>query len=307
VAAIMPQAMRSGKQPGADKRRARHSAVQRNGEACYHRHTVDQAMQERGMRAATAQSVGAAAMPWLAAACIATSHPAQAAGCRFELQGEGRVAEIIDIRTFRLQDGREVRLVGLEPIAGIEATTLAQLIDGRDVTLHGNSDTPDRYGRQPAFVFLDPDTPSVQSQLLRAGAALASPGVADKPCAAELAAAETAARRSGSGGWRDRHVIKNTETPGDILADVGRFTVVEGRVLSVRTAGATTYINFGRNWTQDFVVTISRRMMVTLEAAGITPKSFERQRIRVRGFIERRGGPRIEVVAMGQIEVVGDF
>jgi hypothetical protein len=48
-------------------------------------------------------------------------------------------------------------------------------------------------------------------------------------------------------------------------------------------------------------------MMVALEAVGITPKSFERRRIRVRGFVERRGGPRIEVVRMGQIEVAGEL
>jgi hypothetical protein len=82
--------------------------------------------------------------------------------------------------------------------------------------------------------------------------------------------------------------------------------VVEGRVLSVRQAGATTYINFGRRWTRDFAVTISRRMMASLETARITPKSFERRRIRVRGWIEKRGGPRIEVLRVGQIEVVGD-
>jgi len=239
--------------------------------------------------------------------CLAASGPAHAAGCRFAPQGEGRVADIIDARTFRLQDGREVRLAGLEPSDGAGTAALGALIAGRDVTLHGETDTPDRYGRQPAYVFLDDAGPSVQSQLLSQGAALASPGIADRDCIAELASAEAAARRARAGLWAQRSVIKNAESPGDILADVGRFRVVEGRVLSVRTAGATTYINFGRNWTQDFAVTISRRMMVTLEAAGVTVKSLERRRIRVRGVIERRGGPRIEVLRVGQIEVVGDL
>jgi hypothetical protein len=87
------------------------------------------------------------------------------------------------------------------------------------------------------------------------------------------------------------------------LAGIGRFTVVEGRVLSVRQAGATTYLNFGRNWTQDFAVTISRRMIPVVEAAGIGLKSLEKRRIRVRGWIEARGGPRIEVLRAGQIEL----
>src|SRR3979490_816323 len=42
--------------------------------------------------------------------------PASAAGCAFEPQGEGRVAAVIDARTFRLEDGREIRLAGIEPI-----------------------------------------------------------------------------------------------------------------------------------------------------------------------------------------------
>jgi hypothetical protein len=90
------------------------------------------------------------------------------------------------------------------------------------------------------------------------------------------------------------------------LADVGRFGVVEGRVLSVRQAGTVTYVNFGRRWTEDFAVTVSRRMIAAFETAGIMLKSLERRHIRVRGWIERRGGPRIEALGVWQIEVVGD-
>ena len=34
----------------------------------------------------------------------------------FEPQGEGRVTAVIDARSFRLDDGREVRLAGIEPV-----------------------------------------------------------------------------------------------------------------------------------------------------------------------------------------------
>jgi hypothetical protein len=80
--------------------------------------------------------------------------------------------------------------------------------------------------------------------------------------------------------------------------------VVEGKVLSVRQAGATTYVNFGRNWTQDFAVTISKRMIGAFEATGVSAKSLENRRIRVRGVVEARGGPRIELLRVGQIEVL---
>jgi len=235
---------------------------------------------------------------------------ATSAGCAFEPQGEGRVAAVIDARTFRLDDGREVRLAGIVPALSDRTKTagtaaLSAIISGRNVTLHGEDDMPDRYGRQPAFAFLAGSETPVQSELLRRGEALVSTEVTDKDCAADLAAAEAEARRARKGTWADPTAIKNAESTGDILAGVGRFTVVEGKILSVRQAGATTYLNFGRNWTRDFAVTISRRMMPALEAAGLGPKSLENRRIRVRGYVEARTGPRIEVLRVGQIEMLG--
>jgi endonuclease YncB( thermonuclease family) len=240
----------------------------------------------------------------------AAAGAADAAGCAFEPQGEGRVATVIDARSFRLQDGREVRLAGIELVSpdkqvANRTPALAGMLNDRDVELRGEDDTPDRYGRQPAFVFLAPAETLVQAELLAQGEALVSATVIDRECAALLMAAEATARQAKRGFWGDPAAIKNTESPGDILAGIGRFTVVEGKVLSVRQAGATTYLNFGRNWTRDFAVTISRRVLPVFETAGVVPKSLENRRIRVRGFVEARGGPRIEVLRVGQIELLG--
>jgi endonuclease YncB( thermonuclease family) len=233
--------------------------------------------------------------------------PASAGGCAFEPQGEGRVTGIIDARSFRLHDGREVRLVGIEPASqrAAGARVLAEVLADREISLRGEDDGPDRYGRQPAFVFLPPSATSVQEELLSRGEALVSSTVMNKECASALMAAEAAARRARRGFWAEPSAIKNTESPGDILTGIGRFTLVEGKVLSVRQAGTTTYLNFGGNWTRDFAATISRRALAVFEAAGILPKSLENRRIRVRGFVEAHGGPRIEVLRLGQIEVLG--
>jgi endonuclease YncB( thermonuclease family) len=233
--------------------------------------------------------------------------PARAAGCNFEAQGEGRVAAVIDARSFRLQDGREVSLAGIEPVAEKADRTraLSAILADREVTLRGEDDSPDRYGRQTALVFLAGSDTLVQALLLAQGDALVSATVTDKDCALILTSAEAAARGGKRGTWADPAAIKNAESPGDILTGIGRFTVVEGKVLSVREAGATTYLNFGRNWTRDFAATISRRMIAALAAAGIVPKSLENRRIRIRGWVEARGGPRIEVLRVGQIELLG--
>jgi endonuclease YncB( thermonuclease family) len=235
---------------------------------------------------------------------------ADAAGCIFQPQGEGHVVAILDAHTFRLSDNREIRLDGIE-LAATEgaradrASALSKILADHDVMLSSEDATPDRYGRQHAFVFLRPSGALVQSLLLVEGEALVSTTVTDKDCASILTSAETEARRIKKGVWANPSAIKNAESPGDILAGIGRFAVIEGKVLSVRQAGATTYLNFGRNWTQDFAVTISRRIIPAFEAAGIVLKSFENRRIRVRGWVEKRGGPRIEVLRVGQIEVVG--
>jgi endonuclease YncB( thermonuclease family) len=259
-------------------------------------------------RAARGELAAMASICGLILVVAAAADRAIAAPCNFAPQGEGRVAAVIDARTLRLQDGREVRLAGIEPAVTGKAdgaAALSAIVAGRDVTLSGDDDTPDRYGRQPAFVYLASSETPVQSELLAKGEALVSGSVTDKACAQALVAAEGAAREAKQGVWADPAAIKNTESSGDILAKIGQFMVVEGKVLSVRQAGATTYLNFGRNWTRDFAVTIPKRMVGTFEAVGIGLKSFENRRIRVRGFIEARGGPRIEALRVGQIELLG--
>jgi endonuclease YncB( thermonuclease family) len=109
-------------------------------------------------------SMVASARTKFAIACCATiafcsiafvSSSVHAGGCNFEAQGEGRVAAVIDARSFRLDDGREIRLTGIEvPDKTKAVAALSALLIGRDVTLRSGDETPDRYGRQPAFVFL---------------------------------------------------------------------------------------------------------------------------------------------------------
>ncbi|MCK1744369.1 thermonuclease family protein [Bradyrhizobium sp. 139] len=240
----------------------------------------------------------------IVAILLAASHAARASPCQFESQGEGRVAAIVDARSIRLDDGREVRLTGIEPTASTKQA-LTSLLVGRDVTLRGTEDTPDRYGRQGALVFMGESGTSVQAALLAQGDAMISAEIADRDCAAALIAAEAEARRQKNGNWADPSAIKNAESPDDILAGMGRFMVVEGKVLSVRQAGAMTYLNFGRNWTRGFAVTISKRSLQAFESAGIVLKLLENKRIRVRGWVEGNTGPRIDVRLVGQIELLG--
>jgi endonuclease YncB( thermonuclease family) len=239
----------------------------------------------------------------LIAILLVAGQSAFASPCQLESQGEGRVTAV-DARSLRLDDGREIRLTGIEPTATTKQA-LTTLLVGRNVILRSADDTPDRYGRQGALVFVGEADISVQATLLAQGDAIVSAEIADKDCAAALMASEAEARRQKKGSWADPSAIKNAESPDDILAGIGRFVVVEGKVLSVRQAGAMTYLNFGRNWTRGFAVTISKRMVPAFESAGIVLKSLENKRIRVRGWAEGNTGPRIDVRLVGQIELLG--
>jgi hypothetical protein len=85
---------------------------------------------------------------------------------------------------------------------------------------------------------------------------------------------------------------------------MGRFAIVEGTVVSVREVGSTIYVNFGRRGTDDFAVALSKRTASTLEASGLVIASLRNRRVRVRGIVDRAGGPRIEVTHVGQIDIL---
>jgi endonuclease YncB( thermonuclease family) len=265
-----------------------------------------------------------AAATAFAAACSvsALAQPAPAA-CRLDDAGGGTVRQVTDGRTFTLDDGREVRLAGIEvpappsgapggsPQASSPARAkagLESLILGKPVTLKRlGARTTDRYGRLLAYVFVPSEglEGSVQRDMLVLGLARVAAHVGDRVCAAELLAREREARDAGRALWADPdHATRRADNPAAILGDRGRFALVEGSVLSVRESGGTIYMNFGRRWSEDFTVTIAKRNERMFSAAGLEPKKLERARVRVRGFVEERGGPWIEASRPEQIEIL---
>jgi endonuclease YncB( thermonuclease family) len=234
----------------------------------------------------------------------AQSGPASA--CRFALAGTGTVAAVKDGRSFILDDGREIRLAALEVPPSPEAkAALQSLVAGRSIELRQQASATDRYGRVVAHVYLiGENRRSVGHELLAQGNARVAVPIGDKACAAELLAAEQAARAAKRGLWSDpNYGIVSAESLAGLAAGRGRFTLVEGRVASVRESGGTIYVNFGRRWSQALTVTILKRHEGLFTAAGIAPKQLANRRVRVRGWLDERSGPRIEVASPEQIEI----
>ena len=244
----------------------------------------------------------------LAAAALTTGAAAEGnTGCRPEPVAAGTVQTISDGRSFTLAGGREVRLAAIEVPAG-EGTdaaraALATLIGGKDIGLKHVGER-DRYGRIVAYAFAAERAESVQQSLVAQGRARVAARVGDAGCSAGLLAAERAARAARLGLWADPYYgIRRAEHPNEVLAERGRFTLVEGKVLSVRESGATIYVNFGRRWSEDFTVTVQKRSERAFAAAGLELKNLTGRHVRVRGFVEERGGPWIEASRPEQIEI----
>jgi endonuclease YncB( thermonuclease family) len=249
---------------------------------------------------------------------LAQEQPNAAPICGGDVIARGVAKRVIDGRTFTLDDGREVRLAAIEvppletgasPGGDAARAALDALVGGDDIVLRRADIATDRYGRLVAFAYAvrDGEELFAQGELIASGFARVGDHVGSRSCTLALLKSENAARAAKLGLWADSHYdVLDAETPTDVLARRGRFAVVEGKVVSVRESGATIYVNFGRRWSEDFTVTVLKRNERNFTAAGLDLKGLAGRRIRVRGFVEARGGtgrsPWIEADYPEQIE-----
>jgi endonuclease YncB( thermonuclease family) len=227
------------------------------------------------------------------------------AQCGLADLGQSAVAAVRDGATLVLADGREVRLAGIEASADAPSV-VRELAQGRNLRLAAASTEPsDRYGRVLAFATAEGTTETVQEALIARGLARVSARVGSRSCADRLLALEDQARTARRGLWANPNFAPFAAEPGRWMdTELGRFVLVEGKVVSVRQSGGTIYVNFGRRFTRDFSVAVPRRLQAAFRAAGRDPQGFTGHRIRVRGWLERRTGPTIELAAPEQIELL---
>jgi endonuclease YncB( thermonuclease family) len=244
----------------------------------------------------------------------------RAPGCRFERTGTGLVNAVVDGRSFVLDNGREMRLHGIEtpfmPTAGESGAradadrgasraavgALAALVLGQTIEL--DEEGLDRYGRTRVWARLAGAPASVAHDLLAQGVVRVAAEVGPRPCAMELWGRERAARQAKLGLWGEAYyAVRRADDLAGLAAEQGQFVLVEGRVTSVRESGGWIYVNLARRWSQTLTVALAKRSERAIVAAGLEPRQLERRQIRVRGFVEERNGPRIEVTRAEQIEI----
>ncbi len=214
-----------------------------------------------------------------------------------------------------LKDGRAVRLEGLLLPAGPKdhapaylaeqaVAVLGTLARGRRVMLSVAAPKEDRYGRLRAQVFFSNAGNEywLQIAMLDRGFARVSIAPGRRECASELYAAEAEARKKRSGIWASGFYA--VRMPDELDDAVGTFQIVMGRVVSAAIKNGRGYIDFGSDWREDFKVTISPNDMKRFRDAGVDPRNYAGLTLRVRGFVERLGGPAIEVASPEGIEVI---
>jgi micrococcal nuclease len=275
------------------------------------------------------------------AVCLVASTPACAEmpPCALEPGPTRAVTAVIDGETLKLDDGTELRLIGaLSPRAPDTALTggetqfwepeiaakaaLEKLVLGRSIELAYLGRRTDRYGRLLAHAFItpsasadapatapadDPDRVWVQAHLLGLGHARAYTLPSSTGCAAQMLAHEAVARVAGSGLWSHAaYQIRDAGKPRDLARWRSTFQIVEGTVVRVVESRGATLLTFGNDGTGDFVVVLKSSERREMKGALARVNELAGKRIRVRGWIERRTGPAIEIHHPAQIEVIGE-
>jgi len=226
-----------------------------------------------------------------------------------------KVREVVDGDTVILDDGRQVRLVGIQapklplgranfekwPLADEAKAALADLVLGRRVTLGYGGQRQDRYGRELAHLFTD-DGLWVQGSLLELGFARVYSFADNRSLVPRMLEMEVAARGTALGIWRHPYyaVLDTVAAPDH----TGRFSLVEGRVLKTAIVRGRAYLNFEEDYRTDFTISISSRDLKSFTASGIVPQDYAGRRVRVRGWLRWSNGPMIDVSHPEQIEVL---
>jgi len=230
---------------------------------------------------------------------------------------EGRfgVVEVIDGDTLVLEDGRQVRLVGIQapklplgrqgfkawPLAEAARDALSAMTLGRDMLLAYGGRRVDRHGRALAQLF-DSDGSWIQGRMLEAGMARVYGFADNRALLPDMLALEQRARDARRGIWR--HPFYGVRSPDEAAERIGGFELVEGRVVSAAIVRGRGYLNFGADWKTDFTVTLAPEVRRRFEAEGIVIAAYEGRLVRVRGWIKSFDGPMIAVTHAEQLEVL---
>ncbi|MHA1524225.1 MAG: thermonuclease family protein [Alphaproteobacteria bacterium] len=244
--------------------------------------------------------------------------------CSLKKSEQGQVAKIVDGDTIVLADSRQVRLVGTQapklplgrknmkawPLGDKSKKALSDLVAGKTVELRYGGLRQDRHGRQLAHLYVlggdAPLTPLwVQGEMVSAGMARTYSFSDNRACVRALQTREMAAREAKLGIWSlAYYAVRDATKPKELSKELNTFQLIQGTVQSAAVVRGRGFLNFGKNYRYDFTATVSPSDMRRFAKAGIDIKTFQGKTVRVRGWLESRNGPKIDVTHPEQIELI---
>lgn len=224
------------------------------------------------------------------------------------------VVEVIDGDTIRLHDGQQVRLVGIQapklslgrpnfidwPKAEDAKSLLEKISLNKKVSIYLNQQLVDPHQRLLAHVVTE-DGFWLQEEMLMQGMARVYSFPDNRRLIKEMLTIEEKARHRKIGIWSDPYyAIQNVKKVGPL----GSFQVVEGQVVGVSRNRDTIYINFDQDWRQDFTLEITLSAKTLFDMENIDVFGLLGRWVRVRGWIENKNGPMIELTHPEQLELL---
>jgi endonuclease YncB( thermonuclease family) len=231
--------------------------------------------------------------------------------------GSAVAVSVVDGDTLVLDDGKQVRLVGIQapklplgrsgfptwPLAQESKTALERLALNRRLTLHYGGREVDRHRRLLAHL-VDAETGQwIQGAMLAQGMARVYTFKDNRGIVPEMLALERAARAARRGIWGLRYYA--VRTPETVARDVGSFQLVEGVVHAVAERKNITFVNFAADWKTDFTIVVRGADRKAFRDAGLSLPDLAGKRVRVRGWVKSWNGPMIEATHPEQIETAG--
>ncbi|MDQ6702603.1 MAG: thermonuclease family protein [Pseudomonadota bacterium] len=244
--------------------------------------------------------------------------------CPGEGGTSGRVVSVDERLELTLENGIRLKIAGVDPPRPTPGAPdldvrardrLAGWLVGQEILFRPLEPDPDRWGRVVAFVFaVAPESTNgpgpahmpVGEALIDAGIARYEPSAAARPCRSALLAAEASARASGLGLWADPYyAIVAAADRLSFAEKAGSSIIVEGRITGIASRRPRITLYFGPRQGWDFSVTILPRNSKTFEAVYSSLARLTGQTVRVRGLLDTRFGPQIEISDQDEVEAAG--
>jgi len=253
----------------------------------------------------------------LAVLFSANGQPRQATDdgrCQLEPGGESTVLVISGPNTLHLADGRMVHLAEIITPTNAQGGSLTQSssataylrsnVLGRKVKIKFGGNRYDRYGATVAHIFVAGERPLwLQEGLVSAGLAQVFPQPDNHACSQQLASIEEKARHENRGYWGLAlfKVLPAGETRS-ILSLVQTYQIIEGEITFVTHAGGHTIFHFAEDGKASFTATVDSAVRKKLTERSLD--DWQGQKVRIRGWIERKKGPTITITQPEQLELL---